>query len=103
MSQDRSLHPTAQLGPRLGTVLLISTPAVDLVLFAATVLDLRRGASAEFVHGLAAACIGFSVAFGHRSSGGQISGSRTGSRVARRRRKPPPKGSRARVAYEWRE
>ncbi|WP_407342151.1 hypothetical protein [Pengzhenrongella phosphoraccumulans] len=51
--------------PRLGAALLVGVPLVDLVLLAATVLDLRAGSTATFVHGLAAAYIGFSVAFGH--------------------------------------
>ncbi|RQX50832.1 hypothetical protein DLJ57_10885, partial [Micromonospora chalcea] len=52
--------------PRLGAALLIAVPVVDLVLLAATMIDLRRGATATFAHGLAAAYLGFSVAFGHR-------------------------------------
>ena len=53
--------------PRLGAALLIGVPLVDLVLLAATVLDLRGGAVATGAHGLAAAYIGFSVAFGHHT------------------------------------
>lgn len=51
--------------PRLSASLLVGVPLVDLVLLAATVVDLRRGATATAAHGLAAAYIGFSVAFGH--------------------------------------
>jgi hypothetical protein len=51
--------------PRLGAALLVSAPVVDLILLVATVLDLRNGATASFAHGLAAAYIGFSLAFGH--------------------------------------
>lgn len=51
--------------PRLGAVLLICAPVVDLILLGATAIDLSRGAPAEVAHGLAAAYIGFSVAFGH--------------------------------------
>jgi hypothetical protein len=50
---------------RLGAALLVAAPLVDLVLLTATTLDLARGATAQFAHGLAAAYIGFSVAFGH--------------------------------------
>ena len=50
---------------RLGAILLALAPVVDLVLLTATVIDLSRGATADFAHGLAAAYIGFSVAFGH--------------------------------------
>lgn len=51
---------------RIGALLLVATPVVDLVLIIATVIDLRNGATASFVHGLAAVYIGVSVAFGHR-------------------------------------
>lgn len=51
--------------PRLGAVLLICAPVVDLILLGASAIDLSRGAPAEVAHGLAAAYIGFSVAFGH--------------------------------------
>jgi hypothetical protein len=37
---------------------------VDLLLLAFTVTDLRRGTTATFAHGLAAAYVGFTVAFG---------------------------------------
>lgn len=53
--------------PRTSAVLLVSVPLVDLVLLAATVVDLRGGATASAAHGLAAAYLGFSVAFGHRT------------------------------------
>ena len=52
--------------PRLGAVLLILTPVVDLVLLAAAALDLRGGGEASFAHALAAIYLGFSVAYGHR-------------------------------------
>ncbi|GMX61340.1 hypothetical protein Elgi_11440 [Paenibacillus elgii] len=51
---------------RIGALLLVATPVVDLVLIIATVIDLRNGATASFVHSLAAVYIGVSVAFGHR-------------------------------------
>jgi hypothetical protein len=87
---------------RLGAVLLALVPLVDLVLLVATVIDLSSGATAGFQHGLAAAYIGFSVAFGpsmvrwadqrfaHRFAGGPPPWR-------------PPKGGRARVRHEWRE
>src|SRR4051812_16046108 len=53
--------------PRTSSVLLVCVPLVDLVLLAATVADLRGGATASAAHGLAAAYLGFSVAFGHRT------------------------------------
>ncbi|MBM7567496.1 hypothetical protein [Paenibacillus sacheonensis] len=49
-----------------GMVLLACTPAVDLVLLAATVIDLHRGGEAGFVHGLSAIYVGVSIAFGSR-------------------------------------
>jgi hypothetical protein len=44
--------------------LLLSLPLVDLLLLVFTALDLRRGASATFAHGLATAYVGFTIAFG---------------------------------------
>ncbi|MCC2308308.1 hypothetical protein [Cellulomonas chengniuliangii] len=52
--------------PRAGLVLLALTPVVDLVLLVATTVDLARGATATVAHGLAAAYIGVSVAYGHK-------------------------------------
>ena len=48
----------------LSNILLVSVPVVDAALLIATTMDLSRGATAAFVHGLAAAYIGFSIAFG---------------------------------------
>lgn len=44
--------------------LLRSLPLIDLLLLAFTALDLRSGTTATFAHGLAAAYVGFTVAFG---------------------------------------
>ena len=52
--------------PRLGVALLALAPLLDLVLLVATAVHLRSGAEASSAHGLAAAYIGFSVAYGHR-------------------------------------
>lgn len=49
---------------RLSRALLYSIPLIDLVLLSATVIDLRAGAVATFAHGLAAAYLGFTLAFG---------------------------------------
>ncbi|MEU3459679.1 hypothetical protein ABZ721_06925 [Streptomyces sp. NPDC006733] len=87
--------------PKAGAVVLACVPVVDVVLLVATVLDLRGGATADWKHGLAAAYIGFSVAYGpsmvawadghfaHRFAGGP---------------KPAgaPKYGSARAAHEWR-
>ncbi|MFJ5233663.1 hypothetical protein ACIQBJ_27665 [Kitasatospora sp. NPDC088391] len=85
---------------RTGAVLLALLPVVDLVILGATVADLRGGATADWTHGLAAAYVGFSVAYGrrlvrwadghaaHRLAGGP---------------KPAgmPKYGAARARYEW--
>lgn len=49
---------------RLSRLLLVGLPVIDGLLIAFTAMDLRRGATATFAHGLAAAYIGFTVAFG---------------------------------------
>ena len=49
---------------RLSSILLYCIPLIDLILLAATVVDLRSGQEATFAHGLAAAYLGFTVAFG---------------------------------------
>jgi hypothetical protein len=45
-------------------VLLWSLPVVDVLLLVFTAWDLRAGATADFAHGLAAAYVGFTLAFG---------------------------------------
>jgi hypothetical protein len=87
---------------RLGAILLASVPVVDLVLLVATVIDLRGGATADFTHGLAAAYIGFSVAFGHtviRWADQRFAHRFAGGPPPWR----PPRGGRERARYEWRE
>jgi hypothetical protein len=87
---------------RLGAILLIGVPLVDLILLIATILHLRSGATADFTHGLAAAYLGFSVAFGHsiiRRADAHFAHRFAGG-------PPPPrtpKGGPARVRHEWRE
>lgn len=49
---------------RLSRALLLCLPLIDLWLLIFTALDLRRGSAATFAHGLAAAYVGFTVAFG---------------------------------------
>jgi hypothetical protein len=49
---------------RLGAVLLICVPLVDLALCAFTAADLAGGSTAGWSHGLAAAYLGFGLAFG---------------------------------------
>jgi hypothetical protein len=87
---------------RLSVVLLTLVPFVDLVLLVATVIDLSQGATADFSHGLAAAYIGFSVAFGHSMI--RWADQRFAHRFAGGPEpwKPPREGW-ANVRYEWRE
>jgi hypothetical protein len=49
---------------RLGSILLFGLPVLDLALFGFTALDLGSGTQASFAHGLAAAYVGFTIAFG---------------------------------------
>jgi hypothetical protein len=80
---------------RLGVALLIGVPLVDLALCAFTAADLADGATAGWAHGLAAAYLGFGLAFGPLLVG-----------WADRRflgREPVPRpGGAERVAREWR-
>ncbi|MFB4302867.1 hypothetical protein [Actinomadura sp. NTSP31] len=87
---------------RTGAALLLGVPLVDLVLLAATVIDLRSGATAGFPHGLAAAYLGYSAAFGHsmvRWADERFAHRFAGGPPPRRK---PPHG-RARIRYEWME
>jgi hypothetical protein len=87
---------------RLGALLLLATPLVDLVLLVVTVVDLRRGATANFTHGLAAAYLGFSVVFGHsmvRWADQRFAHRFAGGPPPWR----PPKRGPARARHEWRE
>ncbi|MFI0353719.1 hypothetical protein [Actinomadura sp. 9N407] len=88
--------------PRLGGALLVCVPLLDVVLLTATVVDLQGGATADFTHGLSAAYLGYSVAFGHSMI--CWADERFAHRFAGG---PPPKGrpkyGRARIRYEWRE
>ncbi|WP_280267984.1 hypothetical protein [Nocardia wallacei] len=88
---------------RVSNVLLISTPLLDLALLIVTVFDLGRGATATAAHGLGAAYLGFSVAFGHSTI--RWVDQRVNHRFAGGPPpvKPPPSGDPARVRYEWRE
>ncbi|MFI0368679.1 hypothetical protein ACH35V_12415 [Actinomadura sp. 1N219] len=87
---------------RTGAVLLLCVPLVDLVLLVATAIDLRGGATAGFAHGLAAAYIGYSVAFGHsmvRWADQRFAHRFAGGPPPRRK----PGHGRTRTRYEWRE
>lgn len=49
---------------RLSRALLVGLPLIDLLLLVFTALDLRAGTAATFAHGLSAAYVGFTIAFG---------------------------------------
>lgn len=86
---------------RASTVLLIGLPVVDVALYVLTVLNLRGGAQASWMHALAASYVGFSLGYGpslvawadrhflHRFAGGP-------------KPQSPPKYGRERTAHEWR-
>lgn len=87
---------------RLSTALLVAVPLVDVVVLAATAVDLRAGGTASTAHGLAAAYLGFSVAFG--PSMVRWADQRFAHRFAQG---PPPwrppRGGWPRARYEWRD
>lgn len=86
----------------LGAALLLGVPMIDLVLLVAGVVDLRHGGTAGFTHGLAAAAIGFSVAFGHsmiRFADQWFAHRFAGGPPPVR----PPKYGMAKARHEWRE
>lgn len=88
--------------PALGAALLVAVPLVDVVLLGATAIDLRGGAEASWSHGLAAAYIGFSVAFGHsiiRWADARFAYRFAGGPAPAR----PPRHGKARAIREWRE
>ncbi|MFJ5923428.1 hypothetical protein ACIQF6_12560 [Kitasatospora sp. NPDC092948] len=85
---------------RAGLVLLALLPVIDLVILGATVADLRGGATADWTHGLAAAYVGFSAAYGHRLV--RWADAHAAHRLAGGP-KPPgaPKYGAPRARYEW--
>lgn len=87
---------------RISAVLLVCVPLVDVVLLVATAIDLRDGGEATQIHGLAAAYLGFSVAFGHSMV--RWADQRFAHRFAGGPPPwKPPKHGAERVRYEWRE
>lgn len=84
---------------RVGLVLLACVPLVDLVLLAASVVDLHRGGTPAFRHSLAAIFIGCSVGFGHQTIA--WADRWAAHRLAGAPRPPkPPKRGRARALRE---
>lgn len=52
--------------PRLGAGFLIAAPVIDAILLALVAVDLLRGGTASWQHGVAAIYIGVSLAYGRR-------------------------------------
>ncbi|RSN62914.1 hypothetical protein DMH01_09820 [Amycolatopsis sp. WAC 04182] len=86
---------------RTSAVLLLLTPVIDLVVLVATVIDLRNGATANFVHGLAAVYLGFSVVFGHSMI--KWADVRFAHRFAGGPPPPPKPRGREKLRAEWRD
>ncbi|MFJ4813402.1 hypothetical protein [Streptomyces longwoodensis] len=86
--------------PRTGLALLLCEPLLEVVLFAATAIDLRHGAAPDWRHGLAAVYIGFTVGLGHSTIA--WADTRFAHRFAGG---PPPvrppRYGRARALHEW--
>ncbi|MBW5482944.1 hypothetical protein [Streptomyces bambusae] len=85
--------------PRLGAAVLLCEPLLELVLLVVTAVDIRYGAKPDWMHGLAALYLGYTVAYGrytiawldkhaaYRFGGGP---------------KPPGAGyGKARTVHEW--
>jgi hypothetical protein len=88
--------------PRLGALLLAFVPLIDLFLLGATVIHLRSGAVADVTDGLAAAYIGFSVAFGPDLV--RRMDARFAYRFAQAPKPPRPlRYGREKASFEWRE
>ncbi|MDQ4116565.1 MAG: hypothetical protein M3235_06325 [Actinomycetota bacterium] len=84
------------------SVLLLCVPLVDVVLVAASVVDIATGSRPGLVHGLAALYLGFTVAFGHsivRWADVRFAHRFAGGPPPQRK----PEGGPARTAHEWRE
>lgn len=87
---------------RLSAVLLLLVPVVDVVLVAASLVDVAGGAEPALAHGLAAVYLGVTVAFGHsmiRWADTQFAHRFAGGPVPVGRPKHGPQ----RVAHEWRQ
>ncbi|ANY10055.1 hypothetical protein [Pseudonocardia sp. HH130630-07] len=88
--------------PRLGGVLLLGVPLMDVVLVTVSTADLASGGEPSRVHGLAALYLGLTVAFGHSLV--RWADARFAHRFAGGPRPvKPPRGGPARMRHEWRE
>ncbi|MGR8008252.1 hypothetical protein [Streptomyces hypolithicus] len=86
--------------PRAGAAVLLMEPLLEVLLLVVTAVDLKNGAEPDWKHGLAAVCIGFTVALGHRTI------KWVDARVAHRYAGGPapvrpPKYGAARAVHEW--
>ncbi|WP_233581003.1 hypothetical protein [Streptomyces triticirhizae] len=86
---------------RLGGVLLMGVPLIDVLLLTATAIDLRGGGEMSAGHGLAVLYLGFTVGYGHYlvTWADGHAAHRLGG--AARPAKPPRYGM-ARARHEWR-
>ncbi|MBB2914825.1 hypothetical protein FHS43_006137 [Streptosporangium becharense] len=85
---------------RLSSVLLLAVPLLDVILLVASIIDMRGGAQAHWHHGLAAAYLGYSIMFGHRTV--KWADARFAHRFAGGPEPwRPPAGGMARARYEW--
>ncbi len=86
--------------PRLGGVVLLCEPLLEVILLVVTAVDLKNGAVPDWKHGLAAVYIGFTVGLGHSTIRW------VDARVAHRFAGgpppvKPPKYGMARAVHEW--
>lgn len=87
---------------RLSAVLLLLVPVVDVVLVAASLVDIAGGSQPGLAHGLAAVYLGGTVAFGHsmiRWADAQFAYRFADGPAP----VGPPKHGPQRVAHEWRQ
>ncbi|MGP3972707.1 hypothetical protein ACTWQF_01490 [Streptomyces sp. 8N114] len=86
--------------PRTSAAVLLCEPLLEVVLLVVTAIDLRNGAEPDWMHGLAAVYIGFTVTYGHYmvkwADGHAAHLLGRGPRPAK-----PPRYGRARTVHEW--
>lgn len=87
--------------PRLGAGVLLMEPLLEVVLLAATAVDLKNGAEPDWTHGLAALYLGYTVAYGRYTVkwiDGHVAHRFAGGPPPAR----PPRYGRARAVHEGR-
>lgn len=85
--------------PRLGLAVLLCEPLLELVLLAATTVDLKNGGEPGWAHGLAALYIGYTVGYGHYTVAWLDR--HAAHRLAGGPKPPGPLYGRARAVHEW--